>query len=209
MLAEYQVGRGTLREALRYLEMQGVITIKVGPAGGPIVATPTYRNLASTITLLMHRKGSRFRDVLDARSVLEPAMAARAAQQIECEDLDVLRDSVDLMRTKIGDRDFFLEQNRRFHDTIAWSSGNDLFGLLIESLHGITDGTALGVDYPERHRENVLRAHQRILDAIESRDPSGAAAAMLVHISEFSRYMERWYPETMDRVLEWDVEEVY
>jgi DNA-binding FadR family transcriptional regulator len=206
MLAEYQVGRGTLRESLRYLEMQGVIRMRLGPSGGPVVTAPTYRNLASTISLLLHRSGSRFRDVLEAREIFEPAMAARAAAHIECDALVALGDSIEMMRARIDDVDAFLEENRRFHDAIAWSSGNDLFGLLVESLHGITDGSALGVEYPIAHREHVMHAHERIYDAIVAKDPAAAAAAMLDHISEFSRYMDRRYPQLMERVPDWDVE---
>jgi len=206
MLDEYQVARGTLREALRYLEMQGVITMRLGPTGGPVVSSPTHRNLASTLTLCAHRTGGRFRDVLDTREILEPVMAARAAVHIDECGLEVLRDTIEQMESARGDVDAFLDQNRRFHETIASSSGNSLFGLLIESLHGITDGTALGVDYPTKHRDHVMRAHARILDGIERSDPYAAAAAMSQHLGEFSTYMWHRYPELMNHVLEWDVE---
>src|ERR1700761_327644 len=53
MLQRYGVARGTLREALRFLEIQGVLTIKPGPSGGPTVNTPDPRSLASAIALLL------------------------------------------------------------------------------------------------------------------------------------------------------------
>src|ERR1700733_6247644 len=53
MLERYEIGRGTLREALRLLEFEGVITLKPGPKGGPILLNPAASHLASTLQLLM------------------------------------------------------------------------------------------------------------------------------------------------------------
>src|ERR1700710_1676577 len=53
MLETYEIGRGTLREALRLLEFQGVITLKPGPKGGPVLVRPDATHLATTLVLLM------------------------------------------------------------------------------------------------------------------------------------------------------------
>src|SRR5579863_4724994 len=52
MLEEYQVGRGTLRESLRFLELQGIISLKPGPGGGPVVERPEATSLATSLMLL-------------------------------------------------------------------------------------------------------------------------------------------------------------
>ena len=61
MLEKYQTGRGTLREALRLLEFQGVISLKPGPRGGPVLLDPDASHLASTLVLLMQLKAAPFR----------------------------------------------------------------------------------------------------------------------------------------------------
>ena len=53
MLEKYQTGRGTLREALRLLEFQGVISLKPGPRGGPVLKSPDASHLGSTVVLLI------------------------------------------------------------------------------------------------------------------------------------------------------------
>src|SRR5215470_1941545 len=79
MIAEYEVGRGTLREALRVLEAQGVIEIRVGTGGGPFVARPDAGRLARMLSLLLRLSDVTLREVLDARLIVEPALAGQAA----------------------------------------------------------------------------------------------------------------------------------
>ena len=204
MLLDYEVGRGTLREALRFLEMQGVITIRPGPGGGPVVNSPDARDLAQSLSLFLQLLRTPFRSIVEARMVLEPAMAASAAERIDQDHLDEIRASVERMEANLGDIDDFLRENERFHELVAWSSGNSLFGLLISSLHWITDGTALGVDYPPLRQKAVATAHRGIYEAIASRTPDVARAAMERHIGEFAKYIERYYPAIWDSPLRWD-----
>ena len=205
MLLDYEVGRGTLREAMRFLEIQGVVSIKPGPGGDPVVRSPDERHLAGTIALLLQMSNTPFRAIVEARAVLEPYLATKAAELIKPELLDELAQTVDNMRAHIDDENVFLRENERFHDIIAWSSGNDLFGYLVTSLHWITDGTALGVEYPEKRRRDVLKAHDAIYQAIAAGDSEAASAAMRDHIGGFTRYMDTRYPQLMERPIPWEV----
>ncbi len=150
MLATYEVGRGTLRESLRFLEMNGVITIRPGPGGGPAVCDPDSRDLAGSLGLFLQLHGTPFRSIVEVRRTMEPAIAAVAASNVEPRHLDRLRESVESMEQHLEDEEMFLAENERFHELVAWASGNPMFALLISSLHWITDGAFLGVDYPER-----------------------------------------------------------
>lgn len=204
MLNEYEVGRGTLRESLRFLEMQGVITIKPGPGGGPVVNNPDSRDVAQTLALFLQLLRTPFHSIIEARLVLEPPMAASAASLIDPAHLDEIRQSIERMEEHVGDHSYFLAENERFHELIAWSSGNKLFGLLITSLHWITDGSALGVDYSERDQRTVVAAHRSVYEAIASGDPERARQAMADHITDFARYIERRHPNVWESELRWD-----
>jgi DNA-binding FadR family transcriptional regulator len=204
MLVKYGVARGSLREALRFLEMEGVLTIKPGPGGGPTVSEPDHRALASTIALLLQFAGAEFRTIVEARRVLEPAMAEMAAERAGDEDLAAMRASLDAMAADLKDEQLFLRENERFHELIAAASGNQLFAYLIQSLSWITDGGALGVQYSARHRAAVHEAHLEIFDAIAAGDPGRARAAMERHIDEFADHLERRYPKVMNQPLRWE-----
>ncbi len=204
MLEAYETGRGTLREALRLLEFQGVIALKPGPRGGPVMLDPDASHLASTVVLLMQLKEAPFRSIVEVRSALEPMISSLAASRIEPGPLAELGETIVSMRENLGDQRIFLEANKRFHDIIAWSSGNALFGYMIESLLGIMDGTVIGIDYPSPRRSAILKAHENIYRAIEAGDPAGSEALMRTHIDEYVRYAKRKFPEVLDEVIQWD-----
>jgi GntR family transcriptional regulator, transcriptional repressor for pyruvate dehydrogenase complex len=204
MLETYQTGRGTLREALRLLEFQGVIALKPGPRGGPVVLDPDASHLASTIVLLMQLKQAPFRTIVEVRMALEPMISRLAAERISDESMAELGETIDQMRDHLDDQEQFLEANQRFHDIIAWSSGNPLFGYVVDSVLGIMDGTVLGIDYPAPRRKAILKAHEAIYAALLQRDPAESEVRMREHIEEYVGYAERKFPEVLGQVIQWD-----
>jgi DNA-binding FadR family transcriptional regulator len=204
MLEKYQTGRGTLREALRLLEFQGVISLKPGPRGGPVLQNPDASHLASTLVLLLQLKEAPFRSIVEVRSAMEPMISKLAAERMSDESLAELGGTIDQMREHLDDQDLFLEANKRFHDIIAWSSGNPLFGYIVDSLLGIMDGTVIGINYPGPRREAILTAHDQIYRALKARDPVASEARMREHIDAYVEYAEKKYPEVLDQVIRWD-----
>jgi DNA-binding FadR family transcriptional regulator len=204
MLEKYRTGRGTLREALRLLEFQGVISLKPGPRGGPVLQDPDASHLASSLVLLMQLKQAPFRSIVEVRSALEPMTSSLAAIRMTDEALSALEDNVLQMRDQLDDQRSFLEANKRFHDIIAWSSGNALFGYIVDSLLGIMDGSAIGVDYPGHRRKAILTAHVEIFEALKSRDAEASEARMRQHIEEYERYTTRKFAHVLDEVIPWE-----
>ncbi len=204
MLAKYEIGRGTLREALRLLEFQGVITLKPGPKGGPVLCNPDPSHLASTLVLLMQLKRAPFRSIVEVRVALEPLMSFLATQAIGDDDLAELGGTIEDMRSNLHDEPGFLEVNKRFHGIIAWASGNALLGYLLASLVDIMDGTAIGFDYPAPRRAAILKAHEEIFLAMRERDAAAAEIRMREHINAYVRYAERKFPELLEHVMSWE-----
>jgi DNA-binding FadR family transcriptional regulator len=205
MLEHYGVGRGTLREALRFLELQGVLTLKPGPGGGPVIEKPDATYLANGLVLLLQFSESPFSMIVEARGDLEPVMARHAASRMKKDGLERLGNSVEQMRENLANREIFLATNREFHELIAWGSGNAMYGFLIDALVDIVDGTHMGVDYPEQRRKAILGAHERILSALEAHDGDSSFAAMDEHMGEFVRYMQRRYSDVLHQTVTWDI----
>jgi DNA-binding FadR family transcriptional regulator len=204
MLEKYQTGRGTLREALRLLEFQGVITLKPGPRGGPVLMDPDASHLASNLVLLMQLKAAPFRNIVEVRTAMEPMISSLAAQRMDDAALTNLEGTITQMREEIEDQHSFLDANKRFHDIIAWSSGNALFGYIIDSLSGIMDGTAIGIDYPSHRRQAILKAHVEIFDALKAHDPEQSEARMREHIDAYERYAARKFPHVLKETIPWE-----
>jgi GntR family transcriptional repressor for pyruvate dehydrogenase complex len=204
MLPRYEVARGTLRESLRILETYGLITIKTGPGGGPVVADAGSRPLASVIALVLQMSRTSFRSIVDARLQLEPLLAKEAAERRSEEDLAALRESIDEMRAAIDDVSEFLNQNHFFHSAVAQAAKNPVLFNMVASLNWIQDGTAVGIDYAAKTRNAIISAHRRIYLAIEAGDSEMAEAAMRIHIGEFADHAERHYSHVLDQPLRWD-----
>jgi GntR family transcriptional repressor for pyruvate dehydrogenase complex len=204
MQEEYRVGRSTLREALRFLELQGVLSLKTGPGGGPIVRRPNSTHLATTLALTLQFEDAPFRVIVEARMALEPIMAGLAAERITREALAELRQSNEIMASAASDFDAFLSANQQFHDVIARSSGNVLFASFLGALGGILDGTALGIRYPPDSRAAITAAHEEIYGRLAEHDAAGATEAMRGHTAEYLRYVEARYPHLLDRRVTWD-----
>jgi GntR family transcriptional repressor for pyruvate dehydrogenase complex len=205
MLEEYGVGRSTLREALRFLELQGVLLLKTGPGGGPVLREPSAGNLATTLALAMQFKDAPYRVIVEARMALEPMMAGLAAATITDDELEQLRVSNELMMLRPADLETFLTANQRFHDVIAHASRNALFAAILEALLGILDGTAIGIDYPPASQAAIAEAHEEIYVKLREHDADGASEAMRRHTAEYLRYAEARYPHVLDRRVTWDM----
>ena len=204
MLETYETGRGTLREALRLLEFQGVIALKPGPGGGPILLNPAASHLASTLQLVMQLNQAPYQTIVEARVTLEPVISRLAAERISDEALAELASNVEQMRGNLDDRDWFRDRDKRFHDVIASSSGNVLFAYMVDALLGILDGTVIGIDYPGDRRAAILQAHEDIYAAIARHDAATAGERMREHIEAYARYAQRKFPEILQQVITWD-----
>ena len=203
MLQRYSVGRGTLRESLRFLEMNGVITVKPGPGGGPTLATPDAHDLASTLGLFLELQQTSFASILEVREALEPAIASMAAVRQDEAIIAAIGRSVERMVENITDLDLFLQENERFHLLVAAGAGNPVFTLLVGSLDAIADGSKFGISFPISRREAVAAAHQEIYLALKSGDQERSSRGMADHVRAFQRYTVKHHPEAMSSLVRW------
>lgn len=203
MLDKYDVGRGTLRESLRFLELQGVLALRPGPNGGPVVKEPDFGALATSLTLLLQFRQAPFRTIIEARHVLEPAIAALAAQRMKDEAIAELGLIVAGVRAHVHDERAFLEHTRRFHAALARGSGNELFAYIFHAIMDILDGAAIGMQFTTRSRAATATIQEQIHEAVSRRDVDAARSLMQDHMDAVVRYAERHYADAIARPIEW------
>ncbi|MDH5676711.1 MAG: FCD domain-containing protein [Myxococcales bacterium] len=200
MVERYGVARGTLREALRLLELHGVLRIRSGPGGGPELTTPGAEHLGSALALLLQFVDAPFRAVIEARVIVEPSLARLAAERASHGDLQALSESLERLGEQRGGEGFSDEQ-RRFHDLVAVAAGNPLFAQLLPALHRLS--RVSGLDYAAEERAAALRALERIYKSIESGDGEQAEQQMRRLLSRALRGFDRHRSDQMERRVAW------
>jgi len=200
MAARFKVGRGTLREALRILEVLGLIVIKTGPGGGPVVKALTSHQFARTSTFYFNVAGVTFRQVEEARQLLEPLMARQAASNVTKAFERSVRENV--RQTQRSEGDEWVHATRRFHQLIRSQVNNpvlDLYGGSLMTLYSerIHEGAA------PLDRDVICGEHEEIAEALLSRSPDKAEALMRAHLISYMSAIDGPYSPMLDEVIGW------
>lgn len=204
MLEQYGVGRASLREALRVLEVQGLITIKPGPGGGPIVSGADSRHFGKMTTLYLHLTGATFADVLQARMVIEPVMVRLAAERREpehLEQLDAYLESPQPSPHVLPSA--HLSTTTEFHGMVAGMSGNAVLDLFAQAIRSIYAERQHGLTFPENARERVVQEHIEIARAIRDGHAELAERLMRRHMAEFGEFSASRYPGMLEESVDW------
>ena len=185
LAAQLNVGRSAVREAMRVLETQGLITASTGRGGGTRL-TPTQGDaLARIFRLHLAIHGSGIGELTETRVALERSSAAIAARQVYDRTLQGLTATVAAMR-EATTIDEFNALDTEFHVLLARAGRNDLVADLTVAIREavrepIRTASVQMDDWPS-FRLTLIEEHERVLAAIATGDPEAAAAAMEAHI---------------------------
>jgi DNA-binding FadR family transcriptional regulator len=201
MVEELGVARATVREALRFLELQGALRIKAGPGGGPVVSVPGADHLASVLSLHLQFADASFRSVVDARRSIYPVLAAQAAENASRQDIATLQESISRMYDGVHDPELFREEARRFMSLLASASGNRVLALLVDALHRMSEGA--GAHWDEKERRSAVRSYEKAVRAIERREPEEARSIMEKSLAAAVRHWGRAAPDELKQPVGW------
>lgn len=201
MVEKFAVARATIREALRFLELQGALRIKAGPGGGPVVSVPGASHLASVLSLHLQFADASFSSVVDARRAIYPVLASQAAEHASREDIATLKESISRMHACVQEWELFKEEARRFMSLVATASGNRVLALLVDALHRMSEGA--GAEWDERQRRSALRSYQTVIRAIENGETEEARSIMEKSLAAAARYWERTAPDELKEPVAW------
>lgn len=187
----FQVSRPVIREAIRYLEITGLLTVRQGATGGAFVSGIDSRVLHENVKDLLTLGQVSVSHLTEVRTLVDPEIARLAALRAEAKDLQKLEQSVALSKSldpEIAFQDQ-VENNARFHRLLGRASHN-LFHAIIEDV--IMDFTVefiltVQVEHEILHNPDD---HDDIFQAVLDRDPDRAEAVTKEHIEKIGSQMK-------------------
>jgi GntR family transcriptional repressor for pyruvate dehydrogenase complex len=194
LIDRFGVSRPSLREALRILETEGLITMVRGPRGGVRVHVPAQSVIARMAAMFLQGQGVSLADVHAARVEIEPAAARRlAASPDRAAALTVLGELVAAQHELLDDPARFGAVNSRFHHTLVASAGNRTLAIVTEILDEVIersiDVADLAASQPPSMLRTGIRSQEELLRLVAAGDPDGAERHWAAHLERTGSFI--------------------
>ncbi len=196
LIERFGVSRPSLREALRILETEGLISVVRGVQGGVVVHRPDHRLTARTAALVLQARNVSLADVFDARTIIEPsAVRIVASGRGHAASARALRALIAEEEAAIEDPDAFGEANARFHRELVAMAGNETLTIVAEMLNEVVVRAVTAVSHGEEGQETVgtrrrgVRSQARLAELIEAGDAEGAEEHWRTHMGVVGRVL--------------------
>ncbi len=187
LVVQTHMSRTTVREALRILEVQGLIRIKAGRSGGAFVQHPGEDSVADSLELMIRGRQIRLTSVHETREAIEPSCARLAARNRLPADLRRLESANEAIAGS-ENLDGFLEANVDWHVAVATASHNEILtGIMIALSRAIYTATRTEGFVNEEVRAITVRAHRSITRAIKDKDADAAVRRMMRHVHAYAQ----------------------
>jgi len=196
LVERFGVSRPSLREALRILEAEGLISVVRGMLGGVVVHEPGRRMTARSAALVLQARNVSLADVYEARSLLEPtAVRVVAASKSRRTSVSALRRLIEEQKRAIPDPEAFGRANARFHERLVALAGNRTLTIVAEMLNEIVARAVTAaartrsVRDSEATRRRGIRSQERLVALIEAGKASEAEAHWRAHMAVVRRVL--------------------
>jgi DNA-binding FadR family transcriptional regulator len=207
MLQHYEVGRASLREALRLLEVQGLVRIRAGAKGGPVVGAATAENLARMLTLYFGLAGATYEDLTDVMLILYPQVAALAAtRKLSKAEVQAINDSLEqacgtqIPPPRLGNK---TEALNDFHRLLVAVSKNTVWCLLADAVGMVFSDHVMAMTDSREFHETAEADHREIAAAVFAGDAPKASKAMLEHTERMIEFYRSQTPAIFSQLIEW------
>ena len=200
LVEQFNVSLVSLREALRILETEGLVSVRRGNRGGAVVHAPAKASAAYMLGLLLQSDYVRLGDLGMALLELEPTCAALAARRPDRAEsvIPEFKQINDSMAEHLDDGGRFTEIGRQFHDQIVRGCGNHTMIAVVGSLETLwtsheqqwAEQTSARGSYPSmKERRAVLNTHIKLTELIEAGDVDRARRLASRHLEDTQSYV--------------------
>ncbi|HRO80076.1 MAG TPA: FadR/GntR family transcriptional regulator [Alicycliphilus denitrificans] len=206
--AQFQVSKGTIREALKSLEVQGLVTISTGPSGGGTIAeVPLDRTLQFMQNYLFFQEVT-IDDIYTVRQMLEPELAAGAVPHLTEADFEALEHSISCCDPTQSQEDLLTQRREdvNFHDILAAANPNPFLRFTCELINEmirqlIVFGNRTPQTEHRRFGEANAQFHREIVQAARARDAEKVRVLMQRHMQDAASSVKRMKGRIQGRLI--------
>ena len=194
LIEQYGVSSPSLREALRILETEGLVTIIRGNAGGAEIHRPQPQRVGYLLAMVLQARGVGIDDVIESLAELESLCAAIAARRPDrANAVGPLRECIERSRLAFDDTEAYVRCAREFHERLVHACGNETLIVLLSAVEtlwsahveeNLRSPAAMAYFDDLDLRARCLATHLAITDAITAGDAIEAAELARRHMNE-------------------------
>ena len=208
LMAQFAASKGTVREALKALEVQGLISVRTGPGGGAFIERMGEGRAMSLLSNFLFAKNLTIANIYEMRKALEPLVAASAAAHIDAEGLARLEAIIAIYDHEPADAQERWNQRMAeldFHWVVAEYSDNPILAFTCRFLQRLLKDLTIAQDIyvqPEPvQRQSGIRHQRDLIAAMRRRDATAAQAILAAHMAEAEQHMLGLQAKLHDRFL--------
>lgn len=200
---QFNVGRQTIREALRILELSGFITVQKGGSGGPLIKDTIINTISDLFLDAFRMEKISIEELTVARLEIEKMVLNRVMDNVKASDIEDLKQNLKAAQEKIEDNLMANEENIEFHNLLARASRNHVFVIVVGSIAAVlrnllsrlspemgTTADRAVYDESSLMSANAVRYHEEILEAIIENRREKAIELLEQHLVEVSDRLE-------------------
>jgi len=189
LAAKLGVGRSSIRDAVRTLEVMGILEPRQGH--GTVVRDLSADALVVPLSLVLTRKRELVTELLDVRRMIEPGLAARAAKNATAEEIARMGEILERHEAKLRRGEQAIAEDSDFHYAIALAARNSVVLRVLDVLMDLLlESRSRALQVPGRPKRS-FDGHRRILRAIRRRDAKAAETAVRQHLKEIEEVVMR------------------
>ena len=205
MMELYSAGRASVREALRILEVQGVVSIRTGRGGGPVLQRLKTRDVGDSLKLYLQQRGATYGDVLVARKTMDPQVAWHAATNATRADKQMLREMLaEVESIPRSEHRLLGTTSQRVNSAIGAASHNPVLSLLSQALRDIYSWRVHEWFNDETYWARALPHMRHLIAAIESGDADEAESSIRRELTNEVSFARHHFPGVLHERVRWD-----
>ena len=181
---QFNVGRQTVREALRILELSGFIIVKKGFGGGTIIKNNISGRIANLLLDAFRMKKISVDEFTNARLIIEKAIFNEAIDNADDQDIEILKENIKKAKDVIEKNEAATNLNFEFHSLLAKASKNNVFIFFEKAINAIHHDIRSRKDADFKTSRIAVQAHEKILDALMGKRRETAIQLLEEHILE-------------------------